>query len=386
MQKHILDNTTAADPTLKLFNGRYYIYPTDGGVAEPGFCAWSSRDLRKWKPEGTVLALRDVAWAKGEAWAPDIVQRNGVYYFYFCSGSAIGVATSASPTGPFKDALGRPLVPFEADMSSIDPMAFVDDDGQAWLYWGATFDGRLFVRKLNPDMVSFAGETMLSYDYKPDAYYHCEGSFMFKRGGIYYFMWSEYNWTSSPRLDDDPSYRVNFAVAPTPAGPFKRLTSRVPLLSTNMAAGIVGPGHHSVLRLPDTGEHLICYHWHNGDECRHAAIDRLQFGEDGLPWTVNPTEHGVPACPVNAALALRGAGPFRAGSPVAFEVRVPKNREVAEVILFNGDKILWRDPHPATAKMLTLTFSERGFHRATLAANFRDGGTARSAPVDFDIA
>jgi len=292
-QKHLLNGVSAADPTLKLFNGRFYIYPTDGGVTEPGFCAWSSEDLRVWKPEGMILRLRDVAWAKGDAWAPDMVERNGVYYFYFCSGSAIGVATARTPTGPFKDALGRPLVPFEKDMSSIDPMAFIDDDGQAWLYWGATFDGRLFVRKLNADMVSFGGEKIVVYAYDTTSYYHCEGAFVFKRNGLYYFTWSEYNWTTLPNMKEDLSYRVNFAVASSPTGPFVREPSRLPLLSTNMAQGFVGPGHHSVLRLPGTDKHLIAYHYHNGDTVRRVAIDRLQFGADGLPWAVNPTRRGV---------------------------------------------------------------------------------------------
>jgi beta-xylosidase len=78
-----------------------------------------------------ILKLADVSWANGDPWAPDIIQRNGLFYFYFCSGSAIGVAVSDNPVGPFHDALCKPLIPYEEDMSSIDPKAFIDDDGQA---------------------------------------------------------------------------------------------------------------------------------------------------------------------------------------------------------------------------------------------------------------
>ncbi|MCL1910561.1 MAG: family 43 glycosylhydrolase [Kiritimatiellaeota bacterium] len=381
MKKSILNGVSAADPTLKLFGGRYYIYPTDGGVSEQGFCAWSSDDLRVWRPEGMALALRDVAWAKGDAWAPDIVARNGIYYFYFCTGSAIGVATATTPIGSFKDALGRPLIPYESDMSSIDPMAFIDDDGQAWLYWGATFDGRLFVRKLNPDMISFAGEKSLSFDYKPDAYYHCEGSFMFKRDGRYYFMWSEYNWASNPRLDDDPSYRVNFAVADSPAGPFKRIPARLPLLSTDMARGFVGPGHNSVLRLPDTGEHLIAYHWHSGDAVRHVAIDVLKFGADGLPWTVNPSPRGVPARPVRASFALRKTGAFRFGETIVFETRASDALEMS-LLDTRSSLPLWQGAHNDTIEIENLP---RGFYRVALVARLRGGKRAVFAPLDFDV-
>jgi len=64
-----------------------------------------------WKKEGVILDVtKDLKWAYLQAWAPDCVERNGTYYFYFCARGKIGVATSNSPTGPFKDALDRPLL------------------------------------------------------------------------------------------------------------------------------------------------------------------------------------------------------------------------------------------------------------------------------------
>ncbi len=341
-----------------------------------------SDDLRVWKPEGMILPLRDVAWAKGDAWAPDIIARNGVHYFYFCTGSAIGVATAPTPTGPFKDALGKPLVPFENDMSSIDPMAFIDDDGQAWLYWGATFDGRLFARKLNPDMISFAGEKITVYAYDAPSYYHCEGAFVFKRDGLYYLMWSEYNWTAVPELKEDLSYRVNFATARSPAGPFIREPSRLPILSTNMSLGFVGPGHHSMLRIPDSGDWLIAYHFHNGDTIRRAAIDRVQFGKDGVLWTVNPSCHNIAPQPVNAALTLRQTGPFHASETIEFSIHFPSGKEVADMTLRNGETVLWQGPGSATVGLRNLP---RGFYRVVLSARFRDGTQATSASLDFDV-
>jgi hypothetical protein len=177
----------AADPDAHLFGDRYFIYATNAGFypskevftagqsspAGHGFAAWSSRDLRSWQSEGPILRFGDIAWTRDlpHAWAPCMAERNGKYYFYFCADSRIGVAVSESPTGPFQDAKGEPLVPYRDDLSAIYPMVFIDDDGQAYCYWGAVpgfwLEGKveyvrmhLSVRKLAPDMTTFIGDEM----------------------------------------------------------------------------------------------------------------------------------------------------------------------------------------------------------------------------------
>ncbi|NLB69033.1 MAG: family 43 glycosylhydrolase, partial [Lentisphaerae bacterium] len=355
-------------------------YPTGGGTSEPGFCAWSSPDLREWKPEGMILKLADVSWANGDPWAPDIIQRNGLFYFYFCSGSAIGVAVSDNPVGPFHDALCKPLIPYEEDMSSIDPKAFIDDDGQAYLYWGATFDGRLFMRKLNSDMISFSGEKKTIYEFDAHAYYHCEGAFIFKRAGLYYFMWSEYNWTTLPNLEEDNSYRVNFAIASSPEGPFKRVESRVPILSTDMARKIIGPGHNSVFQISGTDTFIIAYHYHHGDEIRFAALDTLQFGSDGLLWTLNPSETGVPPVPLSCGLTLDGTGPFTHEDAISFKAAYPSVAHKLRLVV-NGEIVMEGSPSP----LLNWNNASSGFKRVKLEAVNGSGSVAVSVPLDIDI-
>src|SRR5699024_7516295 len=116
------------------------------------FSVWSSKDLRKWKKERMVLDVtKDLAWANIEAWAPDCIERNGKYYFYFCAHGEVGVAVGDRPAGPFRDALDKPLVAKGmAKTYPIDPYPFIDEDGQAYLYLG---NGAPTVYKLKPDMV-----------------------------------------------------------------------------------------------------------------------------------------------------------------------------------------------------------------------------------------
>ncbi|MDI3095517.1 family 43 glycosylhydrolase [Streptomyces sp. AN-3] len=275
-----------ADPDVRYMDGRYWIYPTTDGF--PGwsgtrFKAFSSRDLVHWTDHGVILDLGpDVAWADGNAWAPAIAERDGKYYFYFCAEQQIGVAVADSPAGPFKDALGGPLVGkgrFSGQM--IDPSVFTDDDGRSYLYWG---NGHGYVVPLNDDMVSFDASRVK--DITPENFR--EGSFVVKRDGTYYFMWSE----DDTRSED---YHVAYATGPTPLGPW---TKRGTILSKRPEYGILGTGHHSVVNAPGTDDWYVVYHRFalngpggpGGDGThRETTIDRLRFAADGTIEPVVPT-------------------------------------------------------------------------------------------------
>jgi hypothetical protein len=123
-----------ADPAIRVFGDTYYIYPTSDrpywNTTE--FAVWSSKNLVEWKKETVFMDLtKDVSWSDNKAWAPDCIERDGKYYFYFCADHNIGVAVGDSPVGPFRDALDRPLVEdSKIKTFSIDPHAFIDDDGR----------------------------------------------------------------------------------------------------------------------------------------------------------------------------------------------------------------------------------------------------------------
>ncbi|MBG0856298.1 family 43 glycosylhydrolase [Streptomyces spinoverrucosus] len=279
-----------ADPDIKYMNGRYWIYPTTDGF--PGwsgtqFKAFSSRDLVHWKDHGVILDLGpDVSWADRNAWAPAIAEKDGTYYFYFCAEQQIGVAVADSPAGPFKDALGKPLVP-KGQLSGqmIDPSVYTDDDGTSYLYWG---NGRGYVVPLNDDMVSY--DPAKVRDITPANFR--EGSFVIKRSGTYYFMWSE---------DDTRSenYHVAYATGPSPLGPW---TKRGTILQKRPEYGILGTGHHSVVNTPGTDDWYIVYHRFalngpgrpGGDGThRETTVDRMEFAADGTIKAVTPTLESI---------------------------------------------------------------------------------------------
>ncbi|MFE2062470.1 family 43 glycosylhydrolase [Streptomyces sp. NPDC059467] len=270
-----------ADPNIVRFGDTFYIYPTSDGYdgwSGTQFKAYSSTDLVHWTDHGVILDLGpDISWADSRAWAPTIAEKDGKYYFYFCADANIGVAVSDSPTGPFKDALGKPLLK-SGDFSGqmIDPAVFTDDDGQSYLYFG---NGHAYVVPLNADMTSI--DTSKVQDITPSGYN--EGSFVIKRNGVFYFMWSEND-------TRDENYRVAYATGPSPTGPW---TKRGVILSKDLSLGIRGTGHHSVVHVPNTDDWYIAYHRFaipGGDGThRETTIDKLEFDADGLIKPVVPT-------------------------------------------------------------------------------------------------
>ncbi|MFC9243657.1 family 43 glycosylhydrolase [Streptomyces sp. NPDC057136] len=298
MRSPVLPGLTA-DPNIVRFGDTFYLYPTTDGF--PGwsgtrFTAYSSTDLVHWKDHGVVLDLGpDVTWADGRAWAPAVEERNGKYYFYFCADTNIGVAVSDSPTGPFKDALGKPLIKAgQYPGQMIDPAVLTDDDGRSYLYWG---NGRAYAVPLDDDMVSFDASKVT--DMTPNGYN--EATFVIKRGATYYFMWSEND-------TRDENYRVAYATGSSPTGPW---TERGVILEKRPGLGIKGPGHHSVVQVPNTDDWYIAYHRFavpGGDGThRETTVDRLEFDSEGLIRKVVPTLSGIePVTIVRAGPDVRG--------------------------------------------------------------------------------
>jgi len=278
-----------ADPQIAEFDGVFYIYPTSDGFASwasTSFHVYSSTNLVKWTDRGVILDLaKDLTWATQYAWAPGIARVNGTYFLYFCAAQQIGVATSTSPTGPFTDALGHPLVTTrQYGPQSIDPYLFTDDDGTHLLYFGSGTGG-LRVVKLNADMLSFSGTPS---DISPSgASGVLEGSGMFKRNGSYYLYWSEGDTRTA-------TYQMAYARASSATGPFKRTGV---IVQQDTAQGILGPGGGTVLAFPARDEYELVYHRFKipgGDGThREVCIDPMTFASDGTIVAVKPTLKGL---------------------------------------------------------------------------------------------
>jgi len=164
-QNPIVQTNYTADPAPMVHDGTVYVYTShDEDQTVRNFFTmndwrcFSSTDMVNWTDHGAILSYKDFEWSRGDAWAGQCVYRNGKYYYYLPvnqknGGNAIGVAVSDSPTGPFKDAIGKPLL---IGYGYIDPSVYIDDDGQAYLYWG---NPHLWYVKLNQDMVSYDQKT-----------------------------------------------------------------------------------------------------------------------------------------------------------------------------------------------------------------------------------
>ncbi len=316
-----------ADPEIRIFGDRYWIYPTysaDKGSPAPAsrLTPWqaeqrsaphiwhpflrqtfldtfSSRDLVHWTRHPRVLDVEHVSWAAYSIWAPSAIEHRGRYFLFFGANDikndaqvgGIGVAVADRPEGPFRDAIGRPLIGRIVNGAQpIDQMAFRDDDGTVFLYYGGWKHCNVVrLSDTLTDLVPFTDGTLFkSITPSPD---YVEGPFMAKRNGIYYLMWSEGDWTG-------PDYRVAYATGPSPIGPF---TSRGVVLKQD-ARIARGAGHHSLLRIPGTDDWYIVYHRRPLGETdgnhREIAIDRLYFRRDGSIAPVVLTNEGIAPRPL----------------------------------------------------------------------------------------
>jgi beta-xylosidase len=173
----------------------------------------------------------------------------------------------------------------------IDQYVFRDDDGEYYMYYGGW--GHCNMVRLSPDLngiIPFDDGTTYR-EITPERY--VEGPFMMKRGGKYYFMWSEGGWTG-------PDYCVAYAIADSPFGPFRRV-GKILEQDGKIANGA---GHHSVIKVPGREEYYIVYHRRPLSETdgnsRQTCIERLTFNADGTIQPVTMTLEGVKPVKMNA--------------------------------------------------------------------------------------
>lgn len=300
-----------ADPAVYYFNGKVYMYNTDdadnSGTTwdNKHWHAYSSTDLVNWTDEGQFWKVGSggFTWASNYAWAPSAVYRNGFYYFYLPvdslnsnSISKVGVLRCTAPTSGCSDPIGGPLlqegVQANVGTEAIDPQIFLDDDGQAYLYFGGL--GALKVVKLNSDMISLNGSitNVTATGYKESAWVH-------KYNGLYYLSYST-GWPGP----------IQYSTSTSPMGPW---TFR----GTILASQNTNTNHQSPLFY--NGQWFLFYQrgavsgWSNYR--RNIAIDCMYYNTDGTIKQVVTTTGGVTSTSCGGTTAT--ATPTRTATPGA---------------------------------------------------------------------
>jgi hypothetical protein len=293
-QNPIIRGQFSADPSVRVFEGKVYLYPSHDILAGEGrgrdgwFCmedyhVFSSTNLTDWTDHGVIVSQDKVPWVNSRffnMWAPDCIYRNGKYYFYFPAlandtttgrGFSIGVAVSDEPYGPF-----IPQTEPIKNVRGIDPNPFIDKDGQAYLCWAAR---NIYVAKLNENMLEIVSEPQIIQGLPEKGLK--EGPYLFERNGIYYLTY--------PHVENTIE-RLEYAMSDNPLGPFK-------VAGVLMDESPTGcwTNQQSIIRFED--QWYLFYHQNdyspNFDKNRSVRIDSMIFNEDGTIKKVIPTLRGV---------------------------------------------------------------------------------------------
>ncbi|RZJ68671.1 MAG: glycoside hydrolase [Flavobacterium sp.] len=289
-QNPIIKDVYLGDPAALVHKDSVYLYaghdeaPNDFNFYKMNeWHVYSSADMKTWKPHKVPLKATDFKWAKGEAWASQVIERNGKFYWYVTvehatiAGKAIGVAVSDSPLGPFKDAIGKALI--TNDMTKqvaiawddIDPTVFIDDDKQAYLYWGNQVCKYV---KLNENMTEFSGS--ITAIKLPN---FTEAPWLHKRGNWYYLSYA-YEFPE----------KIAYAMSKSPTGPWEYKGI------LNELAGNCNTNHQSIIDFK--GKSYFIYHNgavqpNGGSFRRSVCIDQLFYNPDGTMKRVVMTSEGI---------------------------------------------------------------------------------------------
>jgi hypothetical protein len=288
----IVQNIYTADPAPVVHDGRVFLFTghDENGSTYYTMKDWrlfSSADMVNWRHHGSPMGLPTFSWADLNAWAGQVIARNGKFYYYVPirhkqSGTmAIGVGVSDNITGPYIDALGHPLV----ENSAIDPTVYIDDNGQAYLYWG---NPNLWYVKLNQDMTSYSGSvtqvqlTVQGFGKPNDGSKSVtafdEAPWIYKRNNIYYMIFAG---NCCPE-------NIRYSTGPSITGPW---TYKGVIMPTQGASFTNHPG------IIDFGGRSYFF-YHNGalpggsGYTRSVAVEEFTYNSDGTIPQITMTTNG----------------------------------------------------------------------------------------------
>ncbi|MFI3319669.1 MAG: family 43 glycosylhydrolase [Rikenellaceae bacterium] len=277
-----------ADPTARVHDGKLFVYPSCDIVPEgaksdkpgfymPGYHIFSLENGNTWKDYGWLAKEADIEWTKKGAdamWAPDCIEKDGKYYYFFparCKEfkQRIGMGVSDSPTGPFK---WQPT--YMKDVMGIDPGLLLDDDNQAYMFFGS--GDYLQVAPLSDDMTKVAKKP-IQVEGLPTGFK--EGAFPFKRNGLYYLTFAH--------IFNEEGFTLGYATSDKPMGPYRYQGK----IMDNIGDGT---NHHSVVKYKD--QWILFYHnWAISGmrKLRSICADYMEFNKNGTIKKVKPTLRGI---------------------------------------------------------------------------------------------
>lgn len=286
----VIRHKYTADPAALVHGGRVYIYAGHDEAPEREeryvmnqWLVFSSSDMVNWTEHPVPLKVSDFKWAKADAWAGQVIERDGKFYWYTTvehgtiDGKAIGVAVADRPEGPFKDAIGKALITNDMTTDAkiswddIDPSVFIDDDGQAYLFWGNTV---LKYAKLKSNMIELDGP--INRIQLPN---FTEAPWVHKRKEWYYL---SYAYQFPEKTAYARSHSIN--------GPWQYMGI------LNELAGNSNTNHQAIIDFK--GKSYFIYHNgalqpHGGSFRRSVCIDELKYNKDGSMKRVVMTSEGV---------------------------------------------------------------------------------------------
>ncbi|ASB48752.1 glycoside hydrolase family 43 protein [Alkalitalea saponilacus] len=303
-QNPIIQTSFTADPAPMVHDGTLYLYTTndedetvDNFFTMYNWRCYSTTDMVNWTDHGVVASLKDFEWSDitNGAWAPQCIERKGKFYLYCpIHGDGVAVLVSDSPTGPFTDPLGHRLIEGTNNVwHDIDPTVFIDDDGQAYLFWG---NPGLYYVKLNEDMISYdrsiGNNGIMAVEMTTEAFgshegrdgrmrtTYTEGPWVYKRNDLYYLVYA---------AAGIPEY-IAYSTAPAIEGPWTYqgfIMERAPHLAFTNHPGIIDY----------KGNSYFFYHSHelSGGEGfkRSVCVEQFEYNPDGSIPLMIPTKHGV---------------------------------------------------------------------------------------------
>lgn len=270
-------------------DGRIYLYgsydlPGNHEYCSRDYYVFSSEDFLNFDRSDLAFTNRNdnISWAKGDLYAPDCVEKDGIYYLYFCTADGSeGVAKSNHPMGPYQD----PAPVEGANRSQIDPTVFIDDDGEAYYYWGQF---SLHGARLCPDMHRLDMSTCRSGILTEREHGFHEGASISKRNGLYYLVYTD--------ISRGRATCLSSAVSDSPLGPF--IKGGVIIDNTGCDPSSWN-NHGSICEVQ--GQWYVFYHrsTHNSFFSRRVCAEPIFFGDDGsireVEMTLNGQEQTVEA-------------------------------------------------------------------------------------------